>query len=107
MLSIAITAPPSIKSCTRNNVQEAPRRRIHYLGHFVTFTSSPKNIVHMPKTPKSLEALIKLVRLPLPHIENLQKGVENTMDILGTKNYFLKKAYEGFQDAMAELLKLS
>ncbi|TKY71436.1 Soyasaponin III rhamnosyltransferase [Spatholobus suberectus] len=76
-------------------------------GHFVTFINSPRNIDRMPKTPKSLEPFIELVRLPLPRIEHLPEGAESTMDVPGTKNCFLKKAYEGLQDAVTELLKTS
>nr|KYP63098.1 Anthocyanidin 3-O-glucosyltransferase [Cajanus cajan] len=76
-------------------------------GQYVTFISTPKNIDRMPKTPKSLEPFIKLVGLPLPHIEQLPEGAESTMDIPTTKNCFLKKAYEGLQDDVSELLKTS
>lgn len=76
-------------------------------GHYVTFINSPKNIDRMPKTPKALEPFIKLVGLPLPHIEHLPEGAESTMDIPVTKNCFLKKAYDGLQDEVTELLKSS
>ncbi|KAL2342124.1 hypothetical protein Fmac_010064 [Flemingia macrophylla] len=76
-------------------------------GHYVTFISTPKNIDRMPKTPKALEPFIKLVRLPLPHVDHLPEGSESTMDIPTTKNCFLKKAYEGLQDDVSSLLKTS
>lgn len=76
-------------------------------GHLVTFINSPRNIDRMPKTPKSLEPFIKLVRLPLPHIEHLPEGAESTMDIPTNKGCYLKLAYEGLQDAVAEVLQTS
>ncbi|RDX90494.1 Soyasaponin III rhamnosyltransferase, partial [Mucuna pruriens] len=76
-------------------------------GHFVTFINTPKNIDRLPKPPKSLEPLMKLVRLPLPRVEHLPEGAESTMDVPITKNCFLQKAYEGLEDAVAELLKNS
>ncbi|RDX77531.1 Soyasaponin III rhamnosyltransferase, partial [Mucuna pruriens] len=76
-------------------------------GHSVTFISTPKNIDRTPKIPQSLEPFIKLVRIALPHIEHLPEGAESTMDIPSHKSYYLKLAYEGLQDAVAELLKTS
>ncbi|KAK7246784.1 hypothetical protein RIF29_41654 [Crotalaria pallida] len=76
-------------------------------GHFVTFINSPKNIDRIPKAPKNLEPFIKLVRLPLPHIEHLPQGAESTMDIPTNKGCYLKLAYEGLQDSVAELLQTS
>ncbi|KAK7328196.1 hypothetical protein VNO77_22298 [Canavalia gladiata] len=73
-------------------------------GHYVTFINSPKNIDRMPKTPKSLEPFIKLVRLPLPRIENLPEGTESTMDIPLNKGSYLHQAYHGLEDDVAELL---
>ncbi|CAJ1963531.1 unnamed protein product [Sphenostylis stenocarpa] len=74
-------------------------------GHHVTFINSPKNIDRIPEAPKTLQPFIRLVRLPLPHVQNLPEGAESTMDIPTTNNCFLKKAYDGLQDAVAELLK--
>jgi len=76
-------------------------------GHHVTLINSPKNIDRIPKAPKSLQPFITLVRLPLPHVEHLPEGAESTMDIPPSKNCFLKKAYDGLQDPVAELLKTS
>ena len=76
-------------------------------GHFVTFVNSPKNIDHMPKTPKSLEPFIELVRLPLPRIEGLPEGAESTMDISSNTTRYLKMAHEGLQDDVTKILKNS
>ncbi|XP_027339334.1 soyasaponin III rhamnosyltransferase-like [Abrus precatorius] len=76
-------------------------------GHLVTFISTPKNIDRMPKTPKHLEPFITFVSLPLPHVENLPEGGESTMDVPTNKSYYLKLAYEGLKDDIANLLKTS
>jgi soyasaponin III rhamnosyltransferase len=76
-------------------------------GHKVTFINSPKNIDQIPKPPKSIESFINLVKLPLPYIEQLPQGAENTMDIQPNMNRYLKQAYEGLQDDVAEILKTS
>ncbi|KAJ1429373.1 putative soyasaponin III rhamnosyltransferase-like [Sesbania bispinosa] len=75
-------------------------------GHSVTFINNPKNIDRMPKNPKS-QPFIKLERLPLPHIEHLPEGVESTMDIPANKGCYLKFAYEGLKDVVAEILETS
>ncbi|KAK7412115.1 hypothetical protein VNO78_03563 [Psophocarpus tetragonolobus] len=76
-------------------------------GHYVSFINSPKNIDRIPKAPKCLEPYIKLVRLPMARIEQLPEGGESTMDIPMTKVCFLKKAYDGLQEGVEELLKTS
>ncbi|MED6174128.1 Soyasaponin III rhamnosyltransferase [Stylosanthes scabra] len=76
-------------------------------GHTVTFINSPRNIDRMPKAPKSLEPFIKIVKLPLPQVENLPEGVESTMDIAPNMVCYLKQAYEGLQEPVEELLKSS
>jgi len=57
--------------------------------------------------PKHLKPLIKLVRLPLPHVEQFPPGAENTMDIPLNMNKFLELAYKGLKDDMIEILKTS
>ncbi|KAK7412117.1 hypothetical protein VNO78_03565 [Psophocarpus tetragonolobus] len=74
-------------------------------GHYVTFINSPRNIDRMPKAPKRLEEWIKLVRIALPRVENLPEGAESTMDIPASKNGFLREAFDGLQEEVAELLK--
>ncbi|KAL4349521.1 hypothetical protein S83_031246 [Arachis hypogaea] len=76
-------------------------------GHSVTFINSPKNIDRMPKPPKTLEPLIKLVKLPLPQVENLPEGAESTMDIPSNMVSKLKQAYVGLQGPVEDLLKRS
>ncbi|CAJ1963535.1 unnamed protein product [Sphenostylis stenocarpa] len=76
-------------------------------GHHVTFINSPKNIDRIPKPPKTLQPFITLVRLPLPRIQHLPEGAESTMDVPPTKLGFLKKALDGLQDSVVEVLKTS
>jgi len=76
-------------------------------GHYVTFINSPKNIDHMPKTPKILQPFIKLVKLSLPQIEQLPEGAESTMDVPHNMFGCLKLAYDGLQDDVTEILKTS
>ncbi|CAJ1963533.1 unnamed protein product [Sphenostylis stenocarpa] len=76
-------------------------------GHHVTFINSPKNIDRIPKPPKTLQPFITLVRLPLPRIQHLPEGAESTMDVPSTKLGFLKKALDGLQDSVVEVLKTS
>ncbi|AES75342.1 putative soyasaponin III rhamnosyltransferase [Medicago truncatula] len=75
-------------------------------GHTVTFINSPKNIDQMPKTPKTLQPFIKLVKSPLPYIEELQ-GAESTQNVPLNLTGYLKLAYDGFQDRVTEIFKTS
>ncbi|XP_058771764.1 soyasaponin III rhamnosyltransferase-like [Vicia villosa] len=74
-------------------------------GHTVTFINSPKNIDQIPKPPKTIQPFINLVKLPLPYIEHLPEGAENTMDIQPNMNRYLKLAYEGLENDVTEILK--
>jgi len=76
-------------------------------GHRVTFINSPKNIDRIPKAPKTLQPLITLVRIPLPPTQHLQEGAESSMDIPHTKVCFLKKAFDGLREPVADLIKTS
>jgi hypothetical protein len=59
------------------------------------------------KTPKTIEPFIKLVRLPLSHVEQFPPGAENTMDIPLNMNKLLELAYQGLKDDIIEILKTS
>jgi len=75
-------------------------------GHTVTFISSPKNIDQMPKIPQTIQPFINLVKSPLPHIEQLQ-GEESSMNVPSNMIGYLKLAYDGLQDDVAMILKIS
>ncbi|RHN66523.1 putative soyasaponin III rhamnosyltransferase [Medicago truncatula] len=75
-------------------------------GHTVTLITSPKNIDQIPKTPKAIQPFINLVKLPLPHIEQLE-GAESTQNVPLNKTGYLKLAYDGLQVDVTEILKTS
>uniref|UniRef100_A0A2N9GT36 UDP-glycosyltransferases domain-containing protein n=1 Tax=Fagus sylvatica TaxID=28930 RepID=A0A2N9GT36_FAGSY len=50
-------------------------------GHHVSFISTPRNIERLPKIPPDVTPLITLVKLPLPHVENLPENAEATADV--------------------------
>ena len=74
-------------------------------GHHISFISTPRNIDRLPKLTPSLASHIDLVRLPLPHAENLPKDAEATIDVPNNKVSYLKKAYDALQDSMAWFLQ--
>ena len=74
-------------------------------GHHISFISTPRNIDPLPKLTPSLASHIDLVRLPLPHAENLPEDAEATIDVPNNKVPYLKKAYDALQDSMARFLQ--
>ncbi|XP_030953561.1 UDP-glycosyltransferase 91A1-like [Quercus lobata] len=74
-------------------------------GHHISFISTPRNIDRLPKLTPSLASHIDLVRLPLPHVENLPEDAEATIDVPNNKLPYLKKAYDALQDSMARFLQ--
>ncbi|KAJ7982423.1 UDP-glycosyltransferase [Quillaja saponaria] len=78
-------------------------------GHFVTFISTPRNITRLPKFPPHLNPFLNLVGLPIlpQHKANLPENAESTMDIPSNELHYLEMAYEGLQESLAELLKIT
>ncbi|KAK7246785.1 hypothetical protein RIF29_41655 [Crotalaria pallida] len=79
-------------------------------GHYVTLLSTPRIIDRLPRLPLSLSSFVKLTKLPLsPHIDknHLPQDADSTMDIPSNKLYYLKLAYDGLQESVAEVLKTS
>ena len=74
-------------------------------GHHISFISTPRNIDRLPKLTPSLASHIDLMRLPLPHAENLLEDAEATIDVPNNKVPYLKKAYDALQDSMARFLQ--
>ena len=74
-------------------------------GHHISFISTPRNIDRLPKLTPSLAFHIDLMRLPLPHAENLPEDAEATIDVPNNKVPYLKKAYDALQDSMAWFLQ--
>ncbi|XP_058727408.1 soyasaponin III rhamnosyltransferase-like [Vicia villosa] len=76
-------------------------------GHTITFINSPKNIDLIPKPPKTSQPFINLIKLPLPCIQHLPPGAENTMDIPSNMSRYLQLAYQGLENDVTEVLKTS
>ncbi|XP_027339322.1 soyasaponin III rhamnosyltransferase-like [Abrus precatorius] len=79
-------------------------------GHYVTLLSTPTILDRLPKLPQSLLPFVKLTKLPLsPHIDknHLPQDADSTMDIPSNKLYYLKLAFDGLQDSVSEVLKIS
>ncbi|KAK7852682.1 udp-glycosyltransferase 91a1 [Quercus suber] len=74
-------------------------------GHHISFISTPRNIDRLPKLPPNLALLIDLVKLPLPHVDNLPDNVEATNDVPLNNVSYLKKAYDALQDSMTQFLQ--
>ncbi|GAV82482.1 UDPGT domain-containing protein [Cephalotus follicularis] len=74
-------------------------------GHKISFISTPRNIQRLPKTPPNIASLIHLVSLPLPHEANLPKDTEATSDLRIDEVPFLKKAFDGLQESVAQFLE--
>ena len=74
-------------------------------GHRISFISTPRNIDRLPKLPPNLASLIDLVKLPLPHADNLPEDAEATIDVPSNKVPYLLKAYDALQDSVALFLK--
>ncbi|GFY94095.1 UDP-Glycosyltransferase superfamily protein [Actinidia rufa] len=72
-------------------------RLIAQKGHKISFVSTPKNIDRLPKLPPNLSPLVKFVKIPLPHTENLPEAAEATIDVTYDEAKYLKFAYDGLQ----------
>jgi len=68
-------------------------------GHRISFISTPRNIDRLPKIPPNLAPIINLVKLPLPHVDNLPDNAEATIDIPLNVVPYLKKAYDALQES--------
>ncbi|GMH15263.1 hypothetical protein Nepgr_017104 [Nepenthes gracilis] len=77
-------------------------------GHHISFVSTPRNIERLPKIPQNLAPLIDFVKLPLPAgAENLPPDAEATCDLHYDDVQFLKEAYDGLSEPIAEFLESS
>lgn len=78
-------------------------------GHRVSFISTPRNLLRLPKIPSQspLSSLITLVPLPLPHVENLPDDAESSADVPYHKQQLLKKAFDLLELPLAAFLKSS
>lgn len=80
-------------------------RLIAQKGHKISFVSTPKNIDRLPKLSPNLSSLIKFVKIPLPHTENLPEAAEATIDITYDEAKYLKIAYDGLQKPISLFLE--
>uniref|UniRef100_A0A2N9I8J3 UDP-glycosyltransferases domain-containing protein n=1 Tax=Fagus sylvatica TaxID=28930 RepID=A0A2N9I8J3_FAGSY len=73
----------------------------------VSFISTPRNIERLPKIPPDVAPLITLVKLPLPHVENLPENAEATTDVPHHIIPYLKKAHDGLEKPLSHFLESS
>ncbi|KAF5463135.1 hypothetical protein F2P56_019074 [Juglans regia] len=76
-------------------------------GHRISFISTPRNIERLPKIPRNVEPLITLVKLPLPHVDNMPENAESSMDVPVHKIPYLMKAHDGLQEPLSTFLETS
>ncbi|KAL3524973.1 hypothetical protein ACH5RR_013345 [Cinchona calisaya] len=74
-------------------------------GHKVSFISTPRNIDRLPKPPPNLAHHLNFVKIPLPHVDNLPKNAEATIDLPYNKVKYLKLACDGLQHPVTEFLE--
>ncbi|KAJ0660085.1 putative soyasaponin III rhamnosyltransferase [Helianthus annuus] len=75
-------------------------------GHKVSFLSTTRNIQRLPTLPSHLSPLINLVKLTLPHVQELPHNAEATMDLrTGETHEHLKKAFDGLQPEVTRFLE--
>ena len=76
-------------------------------GHKISFISTPRNILRLPKIPPNLSPLINLVKIPLPNLHGLPNDAEATTDLPLEKIPLLKKVYDLLQQPIADFLATS
>ncbi|KAJ0468808.1 putative soyasaponin III rhamnosyltransferase [Helianthus annuus] len=74
-------------------------------GHKVSFLSTTRNIQRLPTLPSHLSPLINLVKLTLPHVQELPLNAEATMDVRTDDIHYLKKAFDGLQPQVTRFLE--
>ncbi|KAJ0485909.1 putative soyasaponin III rhamnosyltransferase [Helianthus annuus] len=75
-------------------------------GHKVSFLSTTRNIQRLPTLPSHLSPLISLVKLTLPHVQELPQNAEATMDLrTGDTHDHLKRAFDGLQPEVTRFLE--
>ncbi|CAA6675471.1 unnamed protein product [Spirodela intermedia] len=70
-------------------------KRIACKGHHVSFVSTPRNLLRLPRMPPRLAPLINLVDLLLPQVDELPRDAEATIDLTSQElRPYLRKAYD-------------
>ncbi|XP_008219240.1 PREDICTED: UDP-glycosyltransferase 91C1 [Prunus mume] len=73
-------------------------------GHTVSFISTPRNILRLPKIPSHLSSLINLVSLPLPRLDNLPNDAESSTDVPYNGQQLLKRAFDLLELPLTDFL---
>ncbi|KAI4354718.1 hypothetical protein L6164_003564 [Bauhinia variegata] len=76
-------------------------------GHKISFISTPRNIQRLSKIPPNLKPCIDLTEIPLPHVDKLPEDAEATMDVPEHTVPYLKKAFDGLEQPLAQFLHTS
>ncbi|GAV82620.1 hypothetical protein CFOL_v3_26071 [Cephalotus follicularis] len=71
-------------------------------GHQISFLSTPRNVKRLPKIHPNISPSINLVSLSLPHEDKLPPNAEANSAVP-----YLKKAFDGLQEAVALFLETS
>ncbi|KAJ8771183.1 hypothetical protein K2173_025857 [Erythroxylum novogranatense] len=74
-------------------------------GHRVSFISTTRNILRLPKLPPDIAPFIELVSLRLPHEPNLPDEAEATVDVPYHLVPYLKKAFDGLKEPLTQFLE--
>lgn len=77
-------------------------------GHKVSFLSTPRNILKLPKIPSHLCSLINLVPLPFPHVpDHLPPHAESSTDVPYSMQQLLKRAFDSLELPLLSFLRSS
>ncbi|KAL2504276.1 UDP-glycosyltransferase 91C1 [Abeliophyllum distichum] len=74
-------------------------------GHLISFISTPRNLLRLPKIPPDLVSRINLISLQFPKVDNLPEHVESSMDIPHNKEQHLKIAFDLLKSQIATFLE--
>ncbi|KAM7257585.1 hypothetical protein ACFE04_013326 [Oxalis oulophora] len=72
-------------------------------GHVITFISTPKNLLKLPKTPSHFN--ITFIPLPLPSVPRLPPHAESSADIPYNMQQSLKAAFDLLKSPLTDFLK--
>ncbi|KAK2988359.1 hypothetical protein RJ640_003914 [Escallonia rubra] len=73
--------------------------------HRLSFISTPRNILRLPKLPPNLTPAITLVKLPLPRIAGLPENAEATMDVSSSQVHYLMQAFHTLETELTRFLE--
>ncbi|CAA6657810.1 unnamed protein product [Spirodela intermedia] len=81
-------------------------KRIACKGHHVSFVSTPRNLLRLPRMPPRLAPLINLVDLLLPQVDELPRDAEATIDLTSQElRPYLRKAYDELEGQLCRFLE--